>query len=131
MITVFYDGKCSLCNREIKYYKRIAPDGIFEWIDITVDASSLERLGISYPDGLKLLHVQDESGKIHTGIDGFLTIWQHLNRWKYVGVFINLPIIRSITETLYILFAAWRFRRLDHCQIALKDQKIKPTSRKD
>jgi predicted DCC family thiol-disulfide oxidoreductase YuxK len=29
MITVFYDGKCGLCRREIEYYKRIALEGIF------------------------------------------------------------------------------------------------------
>ena len=29
MITVFYDGKCGLCRREIAHYMRIAPAGIY------------------------------------------------------------------------------------------------------
>ena len=35
MITVFYDGKCSLCSKEIKYYRNIAPVETFYWLDIT------------------------------------------------------------------------------------------------
>ena len=30
MITVFYDGKCGLCSKEIKYYRRIAISGVFD-----------------------------------------------------------------------------------------------------
>ena len=26
-VTVFYDGKCGLCSREINHYKKIAPNG--------------------------------------------------------------------------------------------------------
>jgi len=58
MTRVFYDGKCGLCRGEIEYYKRIAPVGVFDWVDITDDASSLEKLGIAYADRLKLLHAQ-------------------------------------------------------------------------
>ena len=38
MITVFYDGKCGLCAREIGYYRRIAPDGVFVWQDVSESA---------------------------------------------------------------------------------------------
>ena len=41
MITVFYDAKCSLCAREIGYYRRIAPDGVFAWQDVSESAELL------------------------------------------------------------------------------------------
>lgn len=120
MITVFYDGKCGLCRREIEYYKRIAPANIFIWKDITVDASSVEALGITYTDALMLLHAQDQSGRLYKGIDAFLIIWQQLPYWRMLAVTINLPLIRSIANLAYRIFAAWRFKRLEHCQIAAK-----------
>ena len=27
LVTVFYDGKCGLCSKEINHYKKIAPTG--------------------------------------------------------------------------------------------------------
>lgn len=125
MITVFYDGKCGLCRREIAYYKRNAPQGFFEWVDITLDASGIESLGVSYADGLKLLHVQDETGKLYNGIDAFLIIWRQMEGWKYLGQCVGLPVIHPIARAAYAVFAAWRFRRLSHCQIAISDDNVK------
>jgi hypothetical protein len=68
---VTYDGKCGLCHREIEHYKNIAPEFIFNWVDITVDKSALEKSDISYVDGLKLLHAKDEHGDLHVGVDAF------------------------------------------------------------
>jgi len=120
MIAVFYDGKCGLCRREIEHYKRVAPEGVFEWVDITVDTSAIKNLGITYADGLKLLHAQDLQGKLHVGVDAFLLIWQQLPRWQILATIVSFPIIRSIVTIAYQVFAAWRFNRLAHCQSAIK-----------
>ena len=120
MIAVFYDGKCGLCRREIEYYKRIARVGVFDWVDITVDASVTQKLGISYADGLKLLHAQDSQGKLHVGVDAFLLIWKQIPCWRILARIVSFPIIRPVANIAYRVFAAWRFNRLAHCQIALK-----------
>ena len=44
MITVFYDGQCGLCRGEIDYYRRIAPSGLFDWVDIAGNAMPLALL---------------------------------------------------------------------------------------
>ena len=56
MITVFYDGKCNLCSKEIKYYKSIADENVFNWFDIANDPKHLKSINISQPDALMLLH---------------------------------------------------------------------------
>ena len=43
MITIFYDGKCGLCAKEINYYRRIAPVGILNWQDITESDDELKK----------------------------------------------------------------------------------------
>jgi predicted DCC family thiol-disulfide oxidoreductase YuxK len=122
MITVFYDGKCGLCRREIEHYKHVAAPGIFIWQDITTDASALENLGITYADGLRLLHARDVQGKIYIGVDAFLLIWQQIPRWRMLAAFVSLPLVRNIADKAYYAFATWRFKRLSHCQWALENK---------
>lgn len=66
IITVFYDGKCSLCSKEIKYYLNIAPVEAFYWLDITTPAGAdkLKKEGIPLSEGFKLLHAKDENGLV-------------------------------------------------------------------
>lgn len=121
MIVVFYDGQCGLCRREIAHYRRIAPAGVFDWQDITVDAAGLERFGISYADGLRLLHSLDEKGRLHIGVDAFLLIWRQLPRWRILAASVALPMVRPLVGRAYALFAAWRYQRLPHCPLPDRD----------
>uniref|UniRef100_A0A0Q9YGG6 Thiol-disulfide oxidoreductase n=1 Tax=Candidatus Berkiella cookevillensis TaxID=437022 RepID=A0A0Q9YGG6_9GAMM len=122
MITVFYDGKCGLCSKEINHYRKIAPEGIFDWQDITESADDLKKEGVSLSDGLKLLHAKDHTGQLHIGVDAFILISKQLKRWRILSTIIGLPIIRQIANLVYRAFANWRFKRLDHCQLAAKEE---------
>jgi len=119
MIVVFYDGKCGLCSREINYYITIAPAGVFEWVDITLNPEPFTALGFAVSDGLKALHVRDKSGKMHIGVDGFIVMWENLPRWTLLAKFAKLPIIRPSANIAYRAFANWRFKKLgyDICEI--------------
>jgi len=119
MISVFYDGKCGLCRRQIKYYEGIAPAGIFEWIDITQTPEPFTTLGFKVNDGLRVLHVRDSKGKMHLGIDALIVIWRLLTYWRVLAIIVSLPIIKSTASWLYIRFANWRYKRLgyDSCDI--------------
>ena len=46
MIIVFFDGKCNLCSKEINYYRKIAPKGIFDWQDINIKGNDFIKTGI-------------------------------------------------------------------------------------
>lgn len=124
MITVFFDGKCGLCSKEINYYRKIAPDGIFIWHDITKSADDLKANGISLSQGLKLLHTKDIDGKFYVGVDSFILIWKQLKRWRLLAIFVSLPIIKQIINFAYKIFANWRFKRLKHCQLAEKQDSL-------
>lgn len=113
-IQVFYDGACGLCAREINHYKTIAPTGVFEWVDVMHDASPFEAIGYTKQDGLKALHVRDQSGEMHIGIDAFAVIWAQMRRWRVLAFFIKLPIIHHIARLFYRIFAAWRFKKLGY-----------------
>ncbi len=118
MITVFYDGHCGLCAKEIAYYQKIAPENQFEWVNIMEKSETFEALGYSLDAGLKALHVRDHDNVMQIGVRGFITIWRTLPRWKYLAQFARLPIVLPLLEFTYQRFAAWRFKRLGyHCSV--------------
>jgi len=118
MIEVFFDGKCGLCSKEIAYYRRIAPIGIFAWMDIAADASPLAAHGITQAAALRYLHVRDAAGHWHIGAPAFAVIWQQLAYWRLLAGLMRLPLIRQVVNAVYIRFADCRFAKLDHCQLA-------------
>jgi len=120
LTTVFYDGKCGLCSKEIDHYRKIAPQGVFHWQDVTQSAEELEKRGISLAESLRLLHATDSDGKLHVGVDAFLLIWSQLDRWRLLGRIVALPPVRKVADLLYLAFADKRFKKLEHCQIAAR-----------
>lgn len=123
MITVYYDGKCGLCAREIRHYKRIAPEGVFDWQDITHTPDSFTQKGYTLAEGLKALHAEDESGRMHIGVAAFILIWRHLPRWRWLARFASLPGIRHMGGFAYDRFANWRFKRLTHCKMSEEEER--------
>ena len=123
MLTVYYDGKCGLCRREIEYYKRVAPPGGFLWQDIANDPASLADLDVSQADALRRLHARDSFGNIYVGVAAFIAIWHGLNYWRYLAMIINLPLLQPVAAFAYDRFADYRFSRLTHCQIAAGNAK--------
>ena len=123
MIKVFFDGKCSLCKKEISYYRSIAPDAKFNWIDITRNKNILKKENIEYMDGLKILHAKNKNGELFLGVDAFILIWKNLKTWNYLAFLASLPLIYHFLKLIYILFANWRFNRSSHCRITLKTKK--------
>jgi predicted DCC family thiol-disulfide oxidoreductase YuxK len=120
MITVFYDGKCGLCRSEIEHYQRIAPLGVFEWVDITVNVEPFVKRGFIVKDGLKALHVEDGLGKMHQGVAAFAIIWQALPKlWPLLALLLKLPFALPVAQKAYHVFAAWRFKKLgyDKCDM--------------
>jgi predicted DCC family thiol-disulfide oxidoreductase YuxK len=123
MITVFYDGKCNLCLREIDYYRSIAPINRFIWVDITTPSDLFKSLNISLIDGLSKLHALDDIGAIHTGVDAFTLMWKEFKYWNALAGIISLPGIYQLSKIAYFYFAKWRFKRLKHCQVIFKKNK--------
>ena len=123
MLTVYYDGKCGLCRREIEYYKRVAPADRFVWLDIATDPASLADIDISQADALRRLHARDASGVVYVGVAAFIAIWQGLNYWRYLAMIVNLPFLKPLAAFTYDRFANYRFSRLTHCQLAARTAK--------
>ena len=122
-ISVYYDGICNLCSKEISYYKKIAPPLTFNWIDIARNGKALEAYNIKQETALKYLHVIDTSGKLFVGVDAFEIMWRHLPFWKILALLLKLPPIKYLAKIIYASFAQRRFEKSDHCQLISKTNK--------
>lgn len=118
MITVFYDGKCGLCSKEIGHYMTISPPKTFIWRDIANEPQHLKKISVSQRDALKRLHVTDNNGNMHVGIDAFIAIWRNLPRWRLLAFVCGISGIRFILGKLYNVFADWKFARSTHCKMS-------------
>ena len=121
LVTVYYDGICKMCSKEINYYKKIAPPKCLRWVDIARNGNALENYNVSQQEALLYLHVKDESGKLHIGVDAFKVIWSHLPNWRWLSILLNFSPIHFLAQKLYILFAKNRFQRSNHCKVEFQD----------
>lgn len=119
MIKVFYDGKCSVCAKEINFYKKIAKENTVEWVDLTQDESEFQKMGYSKSEGLMYMHVQNSKGDMQIGVNAFITMWKELGgMWRFLAFFIALPIIKQLTSLAYLAFAKYRFKKMGyHCEL--------------
>ena len=118
MITVYYDGKCNLCSKEINYYKKICDENKFSWNDIANHPKELKKIKVTQSEALMYLHAMDKNGNLHVGVDAFILIWKNLRFWKYLSYIISLPIVKQVANLFYKSFAKYRFYNLKHCLIS-------------
>ena len=121
LITVYYDGICKMCSKEINYYKKIAPPKCLKWVDIARNGDALKNYNVSQQEALLYLHVKDASGKLHIGVDAFKMIWSHLPNWRWLSILLDFSPIHFLAQKLYILFAKNRFQHSNHCKVEFQD----------
>lgn len=109
--TVFYDGGCPLCRREIGHYRRLDGAERIEWMDITRDDSLLRSLGIPFDTAMERLHVLRPDGKVATGVHAFAVIWDELPRYRTLARLLRSLRLLPVLERLYGRFTRWRLRQ--------------------
>ena len=103
---VYYDDKCKVCTREIKFYKKFGVKNI-DWIGIhknvkTIPLDKKENL-------LKKLHVIDDNNETRVGVDAFIALWKKHSYFRYLAFFINIFFIKIFIILIYNIFAKYRY----------------------
>ena len=124
-LTVFYDGGCSLCRREINFYKRLQQKQLGSALGDTQHKDFIDfyniykkpvhpeliRRNISYVDTQKRIHALTADGEIINGFSTFLEIWKRLPYWKYLYVMCSIQPVPFIGEKLYSFWAKRRYEK--------------------
>lgn len=110
MATVFYDGQCPLCSREIKHYRRLRGAETLQWVDIARDETSLAAHGLQYEVAMARFHVRDASGRWQTGAWGFAELWSHLPAYRWLAYTLRALRLLPLLDRVYAVFARRRVR---------------------
>ncbi len=110
-LTVFYDGACGVCSKEIAHYRALADQRIC-FVNIAGTDFDAASYGRTMAEFQAQLHARDAQGQFFTGVEAFRRLWDALPSPFYplLSVFVGLPGIHLAARTGYALFA--RFRHL-------------------
>ncbi len=112
-VTMFYDGGCPLCSREVAHYRRLDKTNRVLWVDFNATPRVLDSVGISYQEAMARLHVRDEAGGIQTGAWAFAAVWEQLPYYRWLARVVRTLHLLPAIEGAYTRFARWRLRRRD------------------
>jgi predicted DCC family thiol-disulfide oxidoreductase YuxK len=109
--TVFYDGACPLCRREIAHYRRLRGAERLAWVDIASVNAPLATYGLSRERAMARFHVRDAAGRWQTGAFGFAELWSHLPAYRWLAHTLRSLHLLPLLDWVYVRFARWRLRR--------------------
>lgn len=112
--TIFFDGSCPMCSREIAHYRRLRTADQLYWIDIASDVEKLADYGLDSDIVMSRFHVLDASGNWQTGAWGFAEMWSHLPYYRWLSSFLNAFHLLPSVDRGYRHFARWRLKRQCH-----------------
>ncbi|GAA3711120.1 DUF393 domain-containing protein [Oceanisphaera sediminis] len=115
MLTVFYDGRCVLCDREIAFYRRHSRPDSVRWLDIWQHEQTLATANLTPAQCLQQLHLLDEHQRLHTGVAAFILMWRTVPRLNWLATLARLAPVRWLLSLGYRIFLYW-YRRQPHVQ---------------
>jgi predicted DCC family thiol-disulfide oxidoreductase YuxK len=106
-LTLYFDGDCPLCAREIRLLRQHAAEHRLLFVDISRDEFDATALGCTFEQMQSLLHGRFADGQWVTGLDA--TLWS----WRAAGLgFWATPLtwraLRPLLELGYRLFCRLR-----------------------
>lgn len=106
-LTVWYDGSCPLCRREIALMQRLDWRCRVDFIDLSRAAP--EACPIDPADLLARLHA-DDGQRLYDGAAAFAAMWRELPLLWPLGQLARWPFALALLERGYVRFLRWRPR---------------------
>lgn len=108
-VTVWHDGGCPLCRREIALMRRLDRRGSITF----VDATGTQECPIDRADLLARFHAREDGGPLLSGAAAFAAMWRAVPLLRPVGLVARNPVVLAWMERLYLRFLRVR-PRLQH-----------------
>ena len=105
-VTVWYDGGCPLCLREISLMRRLDRRGAVAWVDVSdrTAACPIDRAAL-----LARFHAE-EDGRMLSGAAAFAAMWRAIPPLRPLGLAARNPLVLRALEGLYVRFLKLRPR---------------------
>ena len=110
VLTLYYDGGCPVCTREIGFYQRCRGAERIRWIDLARCEDMELGAGLSREAAYARLHARLPDGTLLSGARAFAALWQALPGFAWGGRVAALPGVVHGLEIGYRIFL--KLRRL-------------------
>jgi len=120
-VTLYYDGLCPLCSREIAHYRARVPDERVRFVDIAAPTFDAAAHGLDAQAVHRQMHVK-VGEEIRVGVAAFIAIWQAVPGYRWLARLASVPGVHSLFRAGYWAFAKVRpwlpRRKPDACTAA-------------
>ena len=109
-LTIFFDGDCPLCLREVDFLQSRNKKAYLEFININCSDFDLYiNHEITYKKAMERIHALRSDGSLIKDIEVFQEAYELIGLgWVYAPT--KLPIINKLVEFLYGLWAKYRLK---------------------
>ena len=109
-LTIFFDGGCPLCKREVDFLRSKNQKGYLNFIDINCYDFSLDlKYGITYKQAMDRIHALKSDGSVIKDIKVFQEAYSLIGLgWIYAPT--KLPFLDKFFEIIYRLWAKYRLK---------------------
>lgn len=100
-LTVWFDGACPLCVREITLMRRLDRDEVINFVDVSGDADP--NCPVDQADLLARFHAK-ENDEMLSGAAAFAAMWRAIPSLRALGLLARNQMVLSNLERLYVAF---------------------------
>jgi predicted DCC family thiol-disulfide oxidoreductase YuxK len=104
MLTVYYDGACPLCSREIGFLRRRVALGEVAWIDLADSSGERVATDLDRDAALARFHVRLADGRLVSGAAAFAALWQRTRGLRWLGRLAGSRLLGVPLESVYRAF---------------------------
>ena len=83
--TVYFDGGCPVCSREVAMYRRQPGADAVQWVDAAHCGAGDLGTGLTRQAAMARLHLRRPDGSLVSGAQAFTSLWRVLPRWAWLG----------------------------------------------
>jgi predicted DCC family thiol-disulfide oxidoreductase YuxK len=105
VLSVWYDGDCPICRREIAIMRRLDRRGRIDF----VDASGPASCPVDRAELLARFHAM-EDGRLLSGAAAFAAMWRAIPVLRPVGLLARNRVVLNLLERAYLRFLVVRPR---------------------
>lgn len=106
-VTVYFDGACPLCRREIAHYQRSDRAAALCFVDVSAPGAPTP-VGVDRRLALARFHVLAGDGRVVSGAAGFVELWSLLPGWHWAARLARVSGVLWLLELGYRLFLPLR-----------------------
>jgi predicted DCC family thiol-disulfide oxidoreductase YuxK len=101
--TVYFDGACPVCRREIAHYRRQRGSAAIAWVDAS-SCDEAELAGLERSVVLSRFHVRNADGTFTSGAAAFVAVWCRLPAFAWLATLASLRPMPAVLDVGYGIF---------------------------